>query len=309
MNRREFIATSISGTILAKNDFYLPKSPMGTQISVFSKTLHWIEDPQILAQTIADLGFNGIDLTVRPDGHVLPEKVENDLPKFVASAQKAGISIPMIVSSILQADSLSKKVIETAGKNGISHYRMGWFRYEMGKDIMPQVQQFTENVRQLATINEKFNISGEYQNHGGPNLGASLWDIAPILSNINSPFFGLQYDINHSLAESGANWETAFRLIHTHIKSIAIKDFKWSINQGKLVKVACPLGEGIVDWKKYFQLLKQFQINVPITIHYEYDLGGAENGSRNPKIDKNQILSAMQKDLSLVRAWLKEAEL
>lgn len=69
------------------------------------------------------------------------------------------------------------------------------------------------------------------------------------------------------------------------------------------------MGEGIVDWKKYFQLLKQFQINVPITIHYEYDLGGAENGSRNPKIDKNQILSAMQKDLSLVRAWLKEAEL
>lgn len=184
MNRREFIATSISGTILAKNDFYLPKSPMGTQISVFSKTLHWIEDPQILAQTIADLGFNGIDLTVRPDGHVLPEKVENDLPKFVASAQKAGISIPMIVSSILQADSLSKKVIETAGKNGISHYRMGWFRYEMGKDIMPQVQQFTENVRQLATINEKFNISGEYQNHGGPNLGASL-GILPLYFQIS----------------------------------------------------------------------------------------------------------------------------
>ncbi len=309
MNRREFLATSISGTILAKNDFNLPKKTMNTQISVFSKTLHWIADPQTLAQTVAELGFNGIDLTVRPDGHVLPEKVEKDLPKFVESAHLSGISVPMIVSNILQADTLSQKVIETAAKNQIAHYRMGWFRYDMEKAILSQVQLFAENARQLAIFNEKFEISGEYQNHGGSNLGASLWDIAPILSTIHSPYFGLQYDINHSMAESGANWETAFRLIHSHIKSIAIKDFKWSIQQGKLVKVACPLGEGIVDWKKYFQLLRKYQINVPITIHYEYELGGAENGSRTPKIDKKEILTAMQKDLLLLKSWLKEAEL
>ena len=56
---------------------------------MFSKTLHWISDYQILANTVAEMGFDGIDLTVRPEGHVLPEKVILDLPKAVQAAKIA----------------------------------------------------------------------------------------------------------------------------------------------------------------------------------------------------------------------------
>ena len=76
------------------------------------------------------------------------------------------------------------------------------------------------------------------------------------------------------------------------------------MKNGKIQKEGCPLGEGIVDWRKYLQLLKQYNINVPITMHFEYDLGGAENGSKTIKIDKNEITSAMRKDLALLKTWL-----
>ena len=33
----------------------------------------------LAAQIAAELGFEGLDLTVRPKGHVLPENVEADL--------------------------------------------------------------------------------------------------------------------------------------------------------------------------------------------------------------------------------------
>jgi hypothetical protein len=39
-------------------------------------------------------------------------------------------------------------------------------------------------------------------------------------------------------------------------------------------------------------------------MHFEYDLGGAENGLRNIKIDKKDILAAMKKDLTLLKTWL-----
>lgn len=304
MNRRHFIAATLTGAIVAKTDFLLAKPTAGMKISVFSKTLHWLEDYQTLANTVAELGFDGIDLTVRPDGHVTPEKVEIDLPKAIQAAKKANIEIPMIVTNILQANALSERVLKTATAEGIKHYRMGWYHLEMQKDIMTQVDSFGQQMKELADLNKKYQISGEYQNHGGQYLGAAVWDLQPIFKNINSPLLGCQYDVNHATAESGANWETGFRLIAPYIKSIAIKDFKYELKDGKLLKIGCPLDEGVVDWKKYLQLLKQYNINVPITMHFEYDLGGAENGLRTIKIDKKVILNAMKKDLTLLKTWL-----
>jgi L-ribulose-5-phosphate 3-epimerase len=69
-----------------------------------------------------------------------------------------------------------------------------------------------------------------------------IWDLQPIFKNINSLLLGCQYDINHATAESGANWETGFRIIAPYIKSLAIKDFKCVM---KNEKQGCPL-----SWKK-----------------------------------------------------------
>ncbi len=49
-----------------------------------------------LGPLLADAGFEGIDLTVRSNGYVLPENVEKDLPLAVKIAEKNGLSIPMI---------------------------------------------------------------------------------------------------------------------------------------------------------------------------------------------------------------------
>ncbi len=54
------------------------------EIVFFSKPLPQM-DWQRLAANVKRLGFDGIDLTVRPEGHVLPERVEEDLPKAVAA--------------------------------------------------------------------------------------------------------------------------------------------------------------------------------------------------------------------------------
>lgn len=309
MKRRDFIATSLAAAILPKTDFLFAEPITGMEISVFSKTLHWIQDYETLSHTVAEMGFDGIDLTVRPEGHVLPEKVASDLPKAVQAAQKANISLSMMVTNILQADALSESVLKTASAQNIRHYRMGWYHFDMKKDIMGQVDTFNQQMKGVDELNKKYKISGEYQNHGGQNFGAAIWDLYPILKKINSPFTGTQYDINHATAESGPNWETGFRLMVPYIKSLPIKDFKWVLKNGMLQKEGCPLGEGIVNWKLFLQLIKQYKLKVPITMHFEYALGGAENGSRTPTIDTKEIISAMKRDLILLRSWLKEVGL
>jgi hypothetical protein len=36
-----------------------------------------------LGRAVKDAGFDGVDLTVRPGGHVLPERAADDLPRLV----------------------------------------------------------------------------------------------------------------------------------------------------------------------------------------------------------------------------------
>lgn len=117
---------------------------------------------------------------------------------------------------------------------------------------------------------------------------------------------GSQYDIMHAHIEGGKNWEIGLRLIHPHINSLVVKDFQWGKKKGKWVPIATPIGEGLIDFKYYFSLLKAYNINVPISIHVEYDLGGAELGN-TPIITKAEVLRRIKKDLDYVKKTWKEA--
>ena len=57
-------------------------NPGKLKICIFSKHLQWasVNDAAAIAR---DIGFDGVDLTVRAGGHVLPDRVGIDLPAAV----------------------------------------------------------------------------------------------------------------------------------------------------------------------------------------------------------------------------------
>jgi L-ribulose-5-phosphate 3-epimerase len=112
---------------------------------------------------------------------------------------------------------------------------------------------------------------------------------------------GIQYDIRHATVEGGLSWQNGLRLIQPFIKTIPIKDFKWEKINGEWKVEGTPIGEGMVDFKTYFKLLKQYNIHVPVSLHMEYPLGGAEDGATQLKVDKEVVFAAMKRDLQKVR--------
>ncbi len=46
-----------------------------------------------------------------------------------------------------------------------------------------------------------------------------------------------------------------------------------------------------------------------MSIHFEYDLGGAEAGNKKISIAKENVLAAMERDLHTLRTLLQEAGL
>ena len=67
-----------------------------------------------MTESTAKTEFNGVDLSVHPNGHVLPEKVEEDLPKAAEACKKTGIEIVMMSTAIGDvAQSTKEKLLRT----------------------------------------------------------------------------------------------------------------------------------------------------------------------------------------------------
>lgn len=64
----------------------------GLKICIFSKHFQWTDCKEEEALS-AEIGFDGVNLTVRDGGHVLPERVEQDLHKAVETVRQAGLSV------------------------------------------------------------------------------------------------------------------------------------------------------------------------------------------------------------------------
>ncbi|WP_298764101.1 sugar phosphate isomerase/epimerase [uncultured Polaribacter sp.] len=307
-SRRTFTklaATAFAGLPLLsfQNGFVdsVVNSPKKLDIHLFSKHLQFLEY-DAMAQAAAEMGFNGLDLTVRKNGHVLPENVKTDLPKAFKAIIKQGLTPKMLTTNVWDAkDLVHQNVLKTASNLGFTHYRTNWLKYPENKSIPESQALFGKQAKDLEILNKKLGIIGGYQNHTGKNVGAPIWDLIPILKATEGKFIGSQYDIRHAVIEGGESWELGLRIIKPYINSIVIKDVKWGKVKGKWKPISVPMGEGMVDFKRYFKLLKKYNINVPVSLHVEHDLGGAEKGRANFTIPEKEVYRRIQQDINYVK--------
>lgn len=278
-------------------------------VHLFSKHLQFLNYKD-MAEAAAEMGFNGLDITVREKGHVLPKNVKQHLPEVAAALASFGLSTEMITTNILDPeDPNSSAILNTASKLGFKNYRMGWLTYPENSTILESIDKYKLLFRSLEALNKKVGITGVYQNHAGLHVGAPIWDLQLLLAAADPNYLGCQYDIRHAVVEGGTCWELGLNLIQSHIKTIVIKDFKWGQENGQWKPINVPLGEGMVDFKKYFTLLKKMGIHhPPISLHCEHDLGGAEIGNTTISISQKQVFQRIKKDLDFLQTAWAEAE-
>lgn len=271
-------------------------------IHIFSKHLQWLNYDE-MAKTAKSIGFDGVDLTVRPKGHVLPAKVETDLVKAVDAIRKAGLKAEMITTEITSAsEPHTETILKTASRLGIKSYRMGWLNYDAKQPIAAQIEGFKPRFKELEQLNEHYKIRGDYQNHAGTSVGAAVWDIYMVIKDLNPAWVGCQYDIRHAMVEGLNSWEVSLKLLQSHIRTLGVKDFIYTPSDKGWTIKNTPLGEGVVDLKKYFQKVNELAIVAPISLHAEYDLGGAGHGDTKLSVPPAEVITALRQDLNRLKA-------
>ena len=277
------------------------------KIAIFSKHLEFLEGDE-LARGAKEIGFDGIDLAVRKGGHVEPERVKQDLPALVAIIRAQGLEVPMLTTDIVDADTpYAGDVLEAMTALGIHHYRWGGLKWNNSRPIAQQIDEFKPRVAKLAALNAHYQASAMYHTHSGAGLvGASIWDLHAILSGFDPKLVGVNYDVGHATVEGGlGGWIESFRIPGEYLRGVAVKDFLWEKDAaGRWQAAWKPLGEGMVRFPQFFTMLRETRFSGPLQLHFEYPLGGAENGKKKDlTMSQADIFAAMKRDLTTLRAY------
>jgi sugar phosphate isomerase/epimerase len=301
MQRRTFLAAMAAAATLKA------QAQKKQKVAIFSKHLQFLQGDD-LARTAAELGFDGIDITVRAGGHVLPERVAQDLPPLVKTIRAHGLEVPMITTDILDPETPhAEAIINTMTELDIHHYRWAGFKYDTKTPLPDQLAALKPRIAGLEKLNRKYNAGAMYHTHSGINLvGAPIWDLYILLKDFDPKLVGVNYDIGHATIEGGfGGWIDSFRICGPYLQGIAVKDCIFAKNEkGDWHSEFVPIGEGMVKFPQFFQMVAAANFQGPLQLHFEYPLGGAENGKTKLTIPQDQVLTAMKRDLQKLRQYL-----
>lgn len=280
-------------------------------ICLFSKHLPML-DWKELAVVTRTAGFDGIDLTVRPGGHVLPERAATDLPLAVRAIRESGLAVPMITTGLVAAsEPTATPILATAGQLGIPFCKTGYYKYQYTDPRPDPRAQMTAAIAQfasLAALGARHRVVAGFHNHCG-NIGGAIADVAPEIEKLDRQWAGYYFDVRHAVCEGGAEgWRLAFHLAAPRLKMIAVKDFYWERGPQRADgstawrQVNCPLGEGMVDWKLFTRLLREASWKGPVSLHLEYPIAGRTDAEK-----RDNTLIAARRDLAFLKARLAEA--
>lgn len=241
-------------------------------LCLFSKHLPHL-DYDALAQAAKQIGFDGVDLAVRPGGHVLPERVAEDLPRAVTRLRARGLSVPMITTGLVTAaDPAARPTLAAAGRLGVGCFKPGYWQYRTGDGVEARISEVRRDAAGLVQLAKEHSVAAGFHNHSGDYVGAAVWDIRAIIADLDPQWAGYYFDPCHATAEGGlAGWSLALRMALARLKMVAIKDFYWEKTGAKWNMTMCPLGQGMVDWTRFFSMLAAARFSGPISLHVEYE--------------------------------------
>jgi sugar phosphate isomerase/epimerase len=205
------------------------------KVDIYSRHLQWLRSADQVADAAREMGYDGVDVTVRPyPGHVDPENVAKELPPFVSTLRKRGLLVRSITTNISDADSPNaEQIVGAASSLGITHYWWGTYRYEPGKPIFAQLDALKPRVAKIAALSEKHTMTAAYHTYSmAATVGSTVWDLLYLLRDFDPKYVGFHYDTGHEAHHLNGMSEFNLRAAGPYVVALAVKDYAPEQNAG-----------------------------------------------------------------------------
>ncbi len=255
-----------------------------------------------LGEKVKSMGFDGIDLTVRPGHSINPENVKKTLPKAQKMWNSQGIEATLVTTHFNFLDpttSDAKRLYAACSEAGIKWVKLAYWKYEQRQDYWEEVDRIKRVLEGFEKLSREYHVKTCYHTHSGSLYGSNCASLMHLIRGFDPQYIGAYIDTGHLILD-GEKYNRGLAMVKDYLSLVALKDVVYvkSEEDGELIDKSefVPLGKGLVPWKKFFTLLLNTGYDGPLSIHGEYEV--------ERKIRDRWV----KEDLEFIRGVLQKAQ-
>jgi sugar phosphate isomerase/epimerase len=271
------------------------------QFILFTKPLGSLS-LEALAEQVATCGYDGVDLTVRPKGHVDPQNVRAELPHARDILRDRGLTIGLATTGITEADDpVTEPTFAALAECGVRHAKLGYWPFDPARRLREQIDEVRRRLDGIEALARKHGVTACVHTHSGDMMTAVGAVVAQLLKGRDPRVVGVQLDPGHLTVEGGlGGWKQSLDLLREHTAVVAVKAFRWfheDTPSGPRQRARmAPLQDGMVNWRDVFGVINGCGFDGVVTI----DSPPEAPQTRRP-FTVHEILAQATADLRLVR--------
>lgn len=233
--------------------------------SVFTKP--WRTPLPALGAFVAGLGFDGVELPVRPGYQVEPGSVARDLPKAARTLEAEGVKIASV------AGPTDEPTIAACAEAGIPLIRV-CIDIPAGVAYLDHEAAVRREYDRLVPLLEKHGVAIGVQNHNGRYV-ANAMNLRHLIEGFAPAQVGAVLDPAHC-ALNGEIPELALDIVWSHLRMVNLKNAYWRRTNGPEAEVAqhrvwwTSGGQGLCPWPKVAEELRRREYRGTVCLSAEY---------------------------------------
>ncbi|WP_339910830.1 sugar phosphate isomerase/epimerase family protein [Symmachiella dynata] len=313
-NRRTFLhQTARTGLALAAGATVLGQSrsaqaaeaKTGNPLAVFSKSFQDRPIPEV-CRIFKEIGADGLDLTVRPGGHIAPENVAEELPAAVQAAQDAGLKVYFLTTAITEPNATSEKLLATASDLGIDRIKLGYYKYKKFGAMAQEMDAVKKQLAAVIKLAKPYGVLPCVHIHSGKSIPSHGTHLYELIKDFAPEDIGAYVDPQHMTKEGGIDgWRQGLDLLGPWIALSSMKNFAWEktdrdkYGQQHWQTINVPVADGVCPVPKFIEALHALGYNGVISMHSEYK---GRHSFQN--LDTDGCIAQTAKDIQFVRQFV-----
>jgi sugar phosphate isomerase/epimerase len=263
---------------------------MANRLAVFVKPWKSLS-LQELGAVLQRIGFDAVELPVRPGFPCQPETIEEDLPRAVKILGDYGVTIVNVTADLPLSDERLYAACASA------EIPMNRVMFHLGDKSYWEAEKAARQQLDAALPHcEQYNVQIGIQNHVGRFVGVHDLGLHHLVRDYNARHIGIIWDAAHN-ALAGMEPEPALEVVESHLCMVNFKNAFWQRVNGPEASMAewrvyWTLGRhGLASWPRVVAKLKAMEYTGPICLTAEYS-------------DHDRVDALIAEDLAFARSLL-----
>ena len=278
MKRRDAMRLAItSGLAATVTELRAEGAPKSVpKVCAYTEHFQELSIPEV-CKVFKRIGVDGLDLTVRPGGHIEPKNAKDELPRAVKAARDHDLEIMILTTGISTANRHAEEIVATCQKLNIERIKLGYFPVGNFGDLARRLDNVRRQLDAIVKLTAKYGVRPCVHVHSGATIPSNGFMLYELIRDMPPDLIGAYLDSFHMTITGGAgSWRQAINLLSPWISLVALKNFQWKrgerddIGQQKWHTNYCRLADGIAPIRDFVSTIHQSGYRGFYTLHTEY---------------------------------------